>query len=202
MVKAAAAAGYLDERAAVLETLTVDPPRRRRHRHHLPREGRRPMASVTAQGPLAARTAPRSRSTTSTSALLNLMQGTLPDRAAALRARRRGAPRSPRSEVLARVQRAARRAHHPPGHADLRHARARLRLDARRRQGRPRAPVARGEDHQLAPRRHRTTTCATTTSTCGSRSPSSRTRSSGLEGTLDVLAASSPAPSRSASCRR
>ena len=34
--------GHLDERAAVLETLTVDPPRRRRHRHHLPREGRRP----------------------------------------------------------------------------------------------------------------------------------------------------------------
>ena len=51
--------------------------------------------------------------------------------------RRRGAT------SCARVQRAARRAHHPPGHADLRHARARLRLDARRGQGRPRAPVAR-----------------------------------------------------------
>ena len=42
MIKAAAAAGYLDERAAVLEALTGDPPRRRRHRDHLPREGRRP----------------------------------------------------------------------------------------------------------------------------------------------------------------
>ena len=45
--------------------------------------------------------------------------------------------------MLARVQRAARRAHHPPDHADLRHPRARLRLDARRGEGRPRAPVAR-----------------------------------------------------------
>ena len=40
MVKAAAAAGYLDERAAVLEALTAHPPRRRGHRDHLPREGR------------------------------------------------------------------------------------------------------------------------------------------------------------------
>ena len=63
----------------------------------------------------------------------------------------------------------------------------RLRLDARRREGRPRAPVARGEDHQLASRRLATTTCATTTSTCGSRSPSRRTPSSGSQGTLDVL---------------
>ena len=46
MLKAAAAAGYLDERAAVLETLTAIRTGRRRHRHHLPREGRRAMARV------------------------------------------------------------------------------------------------------------------------------------------------------------
>ena len=62
-------------------------------------------------------------------------------------------PSSTEDEVLAPRPAPARRAHHPPGHADLRHARARLRLDARRRQGRSRAPVARREDHQLAPRR-------------------------------------------------
>ncbi len=71
MVKAAAAAGYLDERAAVLETLTSDPPRRRRHRDHLPREGRCAMAAVAgrlgSKGCAAARTAPRCRSTSSTS---------------------------------------------------------------------------------------------------------------------------------------
>ena len=141
MVKAAAAAGYLDERAAVLEALTSHPPRRRRHRHHLPRQGRRPMASVT----------PKLRSRKDGAAiplddfdkrLLNAMQGALPDRAAALRGGRGGA-RGARGAGAGARRRAGRRAHHPPGHADLRHPRARLRLDARRGQGRPRAPVAR-----------------------------------------------------------
>ena len=59
--------GWLDERAAVLEALTGDPPRRRRHHHHLPREGCRPMASGRPRC-ARARTARRSRSTTSTSA--------------------------------------------------------------------------------------------------------------------------------------
>ncbi len=70
MIKAAAAAGYLDERAAVLEALTGDPPRRRRHRDHLPREGRRRVASAEqrgTEGPLAAGTARPCRSTSSTS---------------------------------------------------------------------------------------------------------------------------------------
>ena len=73
MVKAAAAAGWLDERAAVLETLTSHPPRRGGHRHHLPRQGGGAMASVSEFSPgsvpscAAARRAPRSRSTTSTS---------------------------------------------------------------------------------------------------------------------------------------
>ena len=81
----------------------------------------------------------------------------------------------------------ARRPHHPPGHADLRHARARLRLDARRGEGRPRAPVARRRRSSTRTPASATTTCATTSSTCGSRSPSRRTPSSGLQGTLDVL---------------
>ena len=44
MVEAAAAAGYLDRDAAILETLTVDPPRRRRHHPDLlgDRAGRPP----------------------------------------------------------------------------------------------------------------------------------------------------------------
>ena len=46
MIKAAAAQGLLDERAAVLEALTAHPPRRRRHRDHLPRQGRRHMAQL------------------------------------------------------------------------------------------------------------------------------------------------------------
>ena len=52
MLKAAVAAGYLDERAAVLEDAHLDPPRGRRHRHHLPREGRGEMAErLTARRP-------------------------------------------------------------------------------------------------------------------------------------------------------
>ena len=81
----------------------------------------------------------------------------------------------------------ARRADHPRDHADLRHPRARLRVDAGRREGRLRAPPPRGQDHQLAPRRLATTTCARTSSTSGSRSRPRPTPSSGLEGTLEVL---------------
>ena len=84
---------------------------------------------------------------------------------------------------------AARQAHHPRDHADLRHARARLQLDARGRQGRPRQPAPRRASSSTRTPASRTTTCATTTSTSGSRSPSSRTRSSGSTGTLDVMAA-------------
>ena len=82
MVKAAAAAGYLDERATVLRDPHLPAPRRRRHDHLLPRKGRGPMAgraddgarrptpSARARGNrprrAAARTARRCRSTTST----------------------------------------------------------------------------------------------------------------------------------------
>ena len=49
MVKAAAAAGYLDERGDRARDAHRDPPRRRRHRDHLPREGRGPMAQPIAK---------------------------------------------------------------------------------------------------------------------------------------------------------
>ena len=108
MVKAAAAAGWIDERAAVLEALTGDPPRRRRHHHHLPREGRRPVAA----GDLAA-VPPKLRSRKDGAAvpldeldrrLLNLMQGRFP-----LEPRPYAAVAElaevPEDEVLRRVQR-------------------------------------------------------------------------------------------------
>src|SRR3954464_9361925 len=78
--------------------------------------------------------------------------GRLPDRAAPVR-RRRARPRRAGGARAAARPRAHRRPHHPPGHADLRHPRARLRLDARRGEGRPRASVAGGEDRQLPPPR-------------------------------------------------
>src|SRR3954469_20179635 len=78
--------------------------------------------------------------------------GQLPDRAAPVRGGRARARRARGAGPRARAG-ADRRPHHPPGHADLRHARAGIRLDARRRARRSRAPVAGGEDHQLAPRR-------------------------------------------------
>ena len=80
---------------------------------------------------------------------------------------------------MARVAAPARRAHHPPGHADLRHARARLlaRCSSPRRST-PRTRTAPRRSSTSTPA-SRTTTCATTTSTCGSRSPPSPTRSSG-----------------------
>ena len=45
MVKAAAAAGLHRRARRRARDAHVDPPRRRGHRHHLPRQGRRPMAS-------------------------------------------------------------------------------------------------------------------------------------------------------------
>ena len=108
---------------------------------------------VTAARSARARTAPPSRSTTLDQQLLNLMQGQLPARRRARTPRVAEQAGIDRGRGAGRVAAAARRPHHPPGHADLRHARARLRLDARRREGRPRAPVAGGEDHQRAPRR-------------------------------------------------
>ena len=84
--------------------------------------------------------------------LLNLMQGSFP---IAPRPYQHVATEAgiTEDEVLRARPAPARRAHHPPGHADLRHARARLQLDAGRRQGRSREPVARRQRDQRAPRR-------------------------------------------------
>ena len=60
----------------------------------------------------------------------------------------------PEDEVLRARPVPARQADHPRDHADLRHARVRLRVDARRGQGRPRQPAPRGPVHQHPPRRH------------------------------------------------
>ena len=195
MVKAAAAAGYLDERATVLETLTVDPPRRRRRRHHLPREGRRPMAvrdglTDPSTGDAEAAQPQARRGDPAGGARQTPAQpdaGALPDRAAPVRARRRAggdlrgrgrwrasstcstsasSARSRRSSTRARS--ATARCSSPP-------------RSTRRTRTAPRASSTRTPAS-------RTTTCATTSSTCGSRSRPSPTRSSGCEGTLDALA--------------
>ena len=52
--------------------------------------------------------------------------------------------RTTSTDVLGRTQRAARRPDHPRDHADLRHPRAGLRLDAGRRESRLREPAAGG----------------------------------------------------------
>ena len=77
MVKAAAAAGYLDERGDRARDAHRDPPRRRRRRDHLPREGCGPMAQPIAKV--------RSRKDGSAvpldeldRKLLNLLQGSFP----------------------------------------------------------------------------------------------------------------------------
>ena len=84
--------------------------------------------------------------------LLNLMQGSFPiaPRPYQHVANEAGITETGRDGTR---QAPARRAHHPPGHADLRHARARLLVDAGRGQGRPREPVARRQRHQRASRR-------------------------------------------------
>ena len=84
--------------------------------------------------------------------LLNLMQGRFPlaERPFAHVAQ---LAEVDEDEVLRRTERLVDGANHPPGHADLRHARARLQVDAGRREGRRREPLARRQDHQLAPGR-------------------------------------------------
>ena len=105
MVKAAAAARLARRARAVLEIAHRHPPRRRRHDHHLPRQGRRAMASdelsPTAQAaqPQARRGGPARRAR---QASAEPHAGLLPARAAALRARRGARPRSPRRRRCAR----------------------------------------------------------------------------------------------------
>ena len=181
MVKAAAAAGRIRRARDRARDAHRDPPRRRRHDHHLPREGRRrdgsrrPERHAEAPQPHRRR---RDRARRSRPQAAEPDAGQLSDRCraptpvAAARRLHRGARCSRASGALLDER------HHPPGHADLRHARARLLVDAGRREGRPRAPVARRRRSSTRTPACRTTTCATTSSTCGSRSRSSATRGS------------------------
>ena len=65
MLKAAAAAGPARRARRRARGADRHPPRRRRHRHHLPREGRRPMAQPVARAKVRSRRGRRrpSRST-------------------------------------------------------------------------------------------------------------------------------------------
>ena len=180
MLKAAAANGWIDERAAVLETLTSI---RRAGADaivtYYAKEAAR-MASVKTVPQSKARTpqgrrgdpARRDRQAADEPAAVEL-----PARPRALRAGRlrggAGARRRPRPHPAP-----ARRADHPRDHADLRHPRARLRVDAGRRQSRLREPAARRRRSSTPTPASPTTTCAPTTSTSGSRSPPRPTPSS------------------------
>ena len=151
MVKAAAAAGHIDERAIVLETLTA-----------IRRAGADIVITYHAKDaarwlePLAKVRSRRGGSAVplddADKRLLNLLQGSFPLGSAPVRSRRRAG-----GAVGGRGARphpaAPGRAHHPGDHADLRHARARLQLDAGGREGGLREPLAGRQDHQLAPGR-------------------------------------------------
>ncbi len=179
MLKAAAQNGWIDERAAVLETLTAirragrgsgaAPTTRRRPRVGFERRGRATQGAP-AQGPLA----PRRRR----GPARRRRQAAHEPAPVELRARARSRSSSSLAtaelavdEVDAPHPAPARRADHPRDHADLRHPGARLRLDAGGGEGRRRAT-------RTAPRRSSTPTpaspttiCARTSSTSGSRSP-------------------------------
>ena len=176
MIKAAAAQGLLDERAAVLEALTGI---RRAgadivityHAKDVARWLSSPRQGPVPQGRLG-RAARRDR-----------QEAPQPHaglvRAAAGPVRGRGGEgRDPRGRGDGARPVPARQADHPRDHADLRHARARLLEHARRGQGRRRATRTARRSSSTRTRASPTTTCATTSSTCGSRSRSSPTPSS------------------------
>ena len=176
MLKAAAERGLLDERAAVLEALTGI---RRAGADIVITYHAKDVARVAV-----ARAKVRSRRDGSAvpldetdKKLLNLMQGSfaLIERpfahVASLAGDRRGRGHGARPVP-------AGQADHPRGHADLRHPRARLLLDAGRGQGRRRTTRTARRSSSTRTRASRTTTCATTSSTSGSRSPSSPTAGS------------------------
>ena len=183
MIKAAAAAGYLDERAAVLEALTG-----------IRRAGADIVITYHAKDVCAMAVA-KVRSRKGGSAvplddtdkqLLNLLQGHFPI------ARR---PFAHVAELAGLTEAEVHRARARTCSTSASSARSR-RSSTRARSATSRcsSPRRSTPSTRTAPRRSstrtpasRTTTCATTTSTCGSRSPSSRTRRSGMQGTLDVL---------------
>ena len=179
-LKAAAERGWLDERAAVLESLTADPARRGRRDRDLPREGGGRVASGVT------RAVPKLRSRAQGAAvpldetdkrLLNALQSRFPLDPRPFEAVAREAGMD-EAEAMERTARLLQRADHQGDHADLRHDRARLQLDAGRREGRLRASAPRRRGSSTSTPACRTTTCATTTSTCGSRSRPRPTRSS------------------------
>jgi hypothetical protein len=189
--------GLLDERAAVLEALTGI--RRRAPTSSSPTTPRTspdgfssPAQGALAQGRLAIPLDDTDRK------LLNLMQGSF-DLVPRPFAHVAKLPRSTRPSDAARPA-PARRPHHPRDHADLRHARARLQLDARRAKVDPEYPHRAAKFINTHPgvthnylRNHDFNLWFTLAT-----EPDSQL---GLEGTLDVMA-ERPARSRSASCRR
>ena len=176
------------------------PPGRRGHRHHLPREGRRPDGSASAaQGPQPARRR-RRPARRDRQAAAQPDAGPVPARAAALRARRRAR----RAAARTRSSSASSTCSTSGSSARSRRSSTRARSATRRCSSPPRStpPTRTARRSSSTPTRaSRTTTCATTTSTSGSRSPSSPTRSSAWTA-RSTSCSGRPAPSRSASCRR
>ena len=203
MLKAAAAQRLARRARRRAGDADLDPPRRRRRDPHLLREGGgwRGWRSARFRSPKV-----RSRKDGAAvplddtdKRLMNLLQSSFPLDARAVRAARgRGRARPRRGHDAHAAP--ARRADHPRDHADLRHPGARLRVDAGRGEGRLREPPARGEDHQLAPRRlpqlpahPRVQPLVHDRHPARLRARARRARSRSSSG--------SPAPSRSASCR-
>ena len=188
MVKAAAAAGLLDERAAVLETLTAI---RRAGADivityhakdaarwlHVDRRPQGPQPQGRRRGP-----ARRDRQ-----AAAQPDAGQLPARPAPVRGRRGRSPGSPRT----RCSRASSTCSTTGSSARSRRSSTRARSATARCSSRRRStPSTRSAPRSSSTRTpaSATTTCATTTSTCGSRSRSRSDSKLGLQGTLDVIA--------------
>ena len=152
MVKAAAAAGYLDERATVLEALTAI---RRAgadivityHAKDVARVAQ-PVAKVRSRKDGAA--VPLDELD---KRLLNLLQGSFPLARAAVRARGRAGRSCARRRCCAAPSACSTSASSARSRPIFDTRVLGYKLDAGRRQGGPREPVARGQDHQLAPGR-------------------------------------------------
>ena len=188
MLKAAAQNGWIDERARGARDADLDPPRRRRHRPHLLREGRRGLA-VTPEAQPASEPRPKVRSRKGGAAvplddadkrLMNLLQSSFPldpEPFAALAARGGARPwtrsrRAPSGSSTSGSSARSRRSSTPARSATSRCWWPR-RWTRRTRTAPPRSSTRIPAS--------RTTTCAPTSSTSGSRSrrrptPSSASR--------------------------
>ena len=105
MIKAAAAAGLPRRARRRARGAHRHPPRRRRHRDHLPREGRRRVASSSRRKVRARKDGAAVPLDELDKKLLNLMQGSFPLEPRPYAARRRGWRRCPRTRCMRRVQR-------------------------------------------------------------------------------------------------